>query len=394
MNDFDKYELCIESSIEYINLENILDYDYVYLRESVGDTIKKIINAVKKFIISLKDKIKSFFSKIFRKEIKLSPEDDEKMELVRKAYNKDKSAFNKYFVDDADFNDATKTVATINKMVDDFVVKTTASIGDVYFDKIYEAEVNKLKAGTDFLLSKLDKVKGKNKVSLANAIKKLDSMSGVLDQCEAMSKKSSDIALNEVMKNFNTKCGKVATNELNTLSSRTQKICTFAENFRSSKVVKFVKAYIYDWGKTAIGFMILDNVMAKLGVERIKSSFLDGLRDGSVPTTKNIRGAKPKNIKSNSKPGDGTSDINNPTKPDKVTNGGTTKDSGVTKSDISNTTTAPNGGDATTPSTKQTDKATTNQQIVDMVRRAQRLKQAKPAKKNEQGNSDNKEGGQ
>ncbi len=97
MNDFDKYELCIESSIEYINLENILDYDYVYLRESVGDTIKKIIDAVKKFIISLKDKIKSFFSKIFRKEIKLSPEDDEKMELVRKAYNKDKSAFNKYF---------------------------------------------------------------------------------------------------------------------------------------------------------------------------------------------------------------------------------------------------------------------------------------------------------
>ncbi len=60
MNDFDKYELCIESSIEYINLENILDYDYVYLRESVGDTIKKIIDAVKKFIISLKDKIKSF----------------------------------------------------------------------------------------------------------------------------------------------------------------------------------------------------------------------------------------------------------------------------------------------------------------------------------------------
>ena len=379
MNDFDKYELCIESSIEYINLENILDYDYVYFRESVGDTIKKIVDAVKKFIISLKDKIKSFFSKIFRKEIKLSPEDDEKMELVRKAYNKDKSAFDKYFVDDADFNDATKTVATINKMVDDFVVKTTSAIEDVYFDKIYEAEVNKLKAGTDFLLSKLDKVKGKNKVSLANAIKKLDSMSGVLDQCEAMSKKSSDMALNEVMKNFNTKCGKVATNGLNTLSSRTQKICTFAENFRSSKVVKFVKSYIYDWGKMAIGFMILDNVMAKLGVERIKSNFLDGLRDGSVPTAKNIRGAKPKNIKS--KPGDGSGDTNNPTKPDRVNNGGTTTDSGVTKSDITNTTTAPNGGDATTPPTKPTDKATTNQQIVDMVRRAQRLKQAKKKEK-------------
>ena len=379
MNDFDKYELCIESSIEYINLENILDYDYVYFRESVGDTIKKIVDAVKKFIISLKDKIKSFFSKIFRKEIKLSPEDDEKMELVRKAYNKDKSAFNKYFVDDADFNDATKTVATINKMVDDFVVKTTSAIEDVYFDKIYEDEVNKLKAGTDFLLSKLDKVKGKNKVSLANAIKKLDSMSGVLDQCEAMSKKSSDKALNEVMKNFNTKCGKVATNGLNTLSSRTQKICTFAENFRSSKVVKFVKSYIYDWGKMAIGFMILDNVMAKLGVERIKSNFLDGLRDGSVPTAKNIRGAKPKNIKS--KPGDGSGDANNPTKPDIVNNGGTTTDSGVTKSDVSNTTTAPNGGDATTQPTKPTDKATTNQQIVDMVRRAQRLKQAKKKEK-------------